>query len=731
MYKHYRIFKKLKIFFISITVSATLCSCFNSTEPNIQKEYGVNANYFIGLKNIKTGHKKEAERFFQLAMKDGTFLTAKKSGLEYAQIGTIQEKIQKYKKLLQLYKNDEEILTAAINEFYTAKEYSLIINYTNKLDITTADNNILRMRFESMFKKNDSRLSKEIYTWYTARDISSEHKTFYTKNILQVPAAEISNIPKNINTNLSNAIKMNNLVYNIITFRITIYNKDYASAAVMIPAIQDIITESLKKRKTIPASIISDLGKASLYSNINWFSSAQFFSKIADQFKNDDNQLSAFYAYFYAGRLFTKGNYYYTRSLNNLKEALEIAPESINFDNALWYFLNIKLSVSAEEVIPALKTYCTQWHDPYYFDDFFDSLSVLLFSTHNWNSFYTIYNIIDGYASDETVAKYAYIAARLAELKYATKSSDKENIKNLYNRTLNSGTDIYYKLMAAAKLNISNSELKTILSSTGRKDNSQNNLETESLLKGYADFGFPEKIYSEWNSLSNYGKANNISLPQAIKLAKFLQACADSNHIKEFYPQALRIASRTILYTDNTIDKSTFRQVYPRDFSQEVSATCKQFSLEEYILYALIRSESFFDADIKSHAGAVGLTQLMGTTAGDISQKMHKTDFDLTDPATNIEFGGYYLSEMIQRLDGSIIRAFFAYNGGLTRVRRWVKNVRIEIGSTKAFPNDLFLETIPYAETREYGRKLTAACCMYAWLYYNKKPATIINEIMK
>ena len=60
-----------------------------------------------------------------------------------------------------------------------------------------------------------------------------------------------------------------------------------------------------------------------------------------------------------------------------------------------------------------------------------------------------------------------------------------------------------------------------------------------------------------------------------------------------------------------------------------------------------------------------------------------------------------------------------------------MKAQKIEFNNIKKLPDDLFLETIPYEETREYGRKLVGSAAMYAWLYYDKEIAEEISEIVK
>jgi soluble lytic murein transglycosylase len=167
------------------------------------------------------------------------------------------------------------------------------------------------------------------------------------------------------------------------------------------------------------------------------------------------------------------------------------------------------------------------------------------------------------------------------------------------------------------------------------------------------------------------------------------------------------------------------RRLYPRPWLAEVATASVSTGLGEYLLYALIRSESLFDASAASSAGAIGLTQLMPTTAADVAKKAGYESFDLGDPVTNLTLGSRYLAEMIRRLDGERLDAFFAYNAGITRVRQW----KAAAASPAPLDADLFLETLPYAETREYGRKVLAAAVVYAGLYYEKNAAQIVREL--
>jgi soluble lytic murein transglycosylase len=119
----------------------------------------------------------------------------------------------------------------------------------------------------------------------------------------------------------------------------------------------------------------------------------------------------------------------------------------------------------------------------------------------------------------------------------------------------------------------------------------------------------------------------------------------------------------------------------------------------------------------------------MEATAADIARKLKMQDYNLEDPDTNILFGAFYLEEMLRRIEDAPVLGFFAYNGGISRVRSWKKSAALEF-SPRKISNDLFLEALPYAETREYGRKLTAASAIYGWLYQNEAPLEIVTNLL-
>lgn len=136
-----------------------------------------------------------------------------------------------------------------------------------------------------------------------------------------------------------------------------------------------------------------------------------------------------------------------------------------------------------------------------------------------------------------------------------------------------------------------------------------------------------------------------------------------------------------------------FPLAYPEMFSRWGATR----QLDTYLLMGVARRESAYNPVVQSSAGARGLMQLMPATAKHVSRKEsipYAGVGDLNDPDTNIALGSAYLRSLLDRYQGNRIAAVAAYNAGPNRVDRWLSNSDL--------PFDLFIEQIPFKETREY-----------------------------
>jgi soluble lytic murein transglycosylase len=154
------------------------------------------------------------------------------------------------------------------------------------------------------------------------------------------------------------------------------------------------------------------------------------------------------------------------------------------------------------------------------------------------------------------------------------------------------------------------------------------------------------------------------------------------------------------------------RLAYPSDYLDLVTAEAEANDFPPLLLLALVRQESFFRPDAESPAGALGLTQVIPSTADEIAAQLAEADFtyvDLFRPNVSLRFGARYLGSQLELFAGDIAAALAAYNGGPGNALRWR-----EIASGDP---DLFLETISFSETRAYVELVLEHYARYRYAY--------------
>ncbi len=714
-------FRRLTLYCIVTFLLISALSCKAAALPESQKKFGKDADYFIGLKLLQEGNENAARNKFKRCMKKGTPLCAQKSAELLCTIGNIQERNAAAENLLKQFPGEDSILIAA-RQFSAAGEINKLIECTTGLDFSTAKNEIIRLRLEAMGKRGDSTYEDEVYNWFTQCPISIDHYQFYRDSYVH---PDFEGAYENPDSELAATFTCTPEQF-AIHYRIESYKRNYSYTTFFSSVLADYFTDGTLKPEP---QLVSDFGKNYLYGSMEFAKNANYFNQLAKTFAGSPAE---FYFWFYAGRYYEKNGMYFNQSKKCFETAMATANSPAQRDNALWYLLNTSLNFSMDSIIESIGEYSREWDDCEYFEDFFEQLVTALLAAGRWNEFGKIYKAIDGFASDLTTAQFAYLYGRLVQEGLAEGTS--EDAIQAFKRACDGGSSVYYKTLAAYRLGIweKPDELERILCAPTSKikNSNTNSLEydkpLETLLCGYASFGFPEKIYPEWQKT----QGQKLSPEVNFYLADFLAKCADDQH-PDYYTQSLRIAARAQRNSTRQITKAELALVYPTFYSDFVTKYCSEYDISEPIIYALIRSESFFDADVLSSAGAVGLTQLMEFTASDIARHFKITDYTLVDPETNIRFGTYYLANLIIRCEDSPLMGFFSYNAGITRVRRWLQSSLTEFGKKKNMPPDLFLETVPFAETREYGRKLISASLAYDWLFDPQNFAQTAENLLK
>lgn len=161
---------------------------------------------------------------------------------------------------------------------------------------------------------------------------------------------------------------------------------------------------------------------------------------------------------------------------------------------------------------------------------------------------------------------------------------------------------------------------------------------------------------------------------------------------------------------------------FPLAYRDAVNDASASTDIEPTLLFAIARQESAFAADARSPAGAMGLMQLMPSTARRTARSIgvKYRYWDLIDPMQNLRLGSRYLHQLLNQFNGNHILAAAAYNAGPERVKEWLSD------KDQGLPYDIWIETIPYRETRGYVQNVLAFSVIYG--YRLGKQITLLPE---
>ena len=278
-----------------------------------------------------------------------------------------------------------------------------------------------------------------------------------------------------------------------------------------------------------------------------------------------------------------------------------------------------------------------------------------------------------------------YWAARAAE-----EHGENDTARTLYTAALPG--DNYFSAMAAARLGerviprleplpVDPAKIETIAA-----------IEAFRRVRELALLGMRELATNEWH----YGYA---LLPEEQRLQAVHLAAR-----WEIYDVAVALATSHGRFNDYTL-------LYPRPYATEVAAAAKLANVDSHLLYGVLRQESLFRADAASSAGAFGIAQLTHSTARETARRWSlpvPNRTDLFDPGVSITLGAARLAELQERFESQLPVALGAYNAGEAAAARWLP--------PRAIDSDVWIENIPYNETRAYVRRVLWHGLVYRWL---------------
>ncbi|WP_304224830.1 flagellar assembly lytic transglycosylase [Gracilinema caldarium] len=703
-----------------------------AADPSSLKELaalGPEAPFYAGLKLFKLGDKERAiaalstgTESLPLWAEQTRYKTLIPLLIETKQTETALDLMKKLGKQAQ-YREQNWYRSLLTETYFAGEQYKEIVNLQKTYTAVSMD---LRERGLVLF----SRLALEPEN----KNILTEIQNFFF-------TGSISDIQRDLFAKIQQAphIYLPQTVVDAIRGRLYIADRSYGDALYYLK-------QALSRNRYLFEAyleLLSDLGKAYQYSGaakegirlfIDWDATIVSGQNTKALITSGDKNEIRFKLFFYAARM-ARQIKAPSDALNYFYKALPLAPDPQQRDACIWYILDTSLETEEKDFAATLESLIPIWFDPSYFDDLLDKICTSYTTNHKWQELLRVFKIIYQKADSPTKARYAYILARAFTESYLSPSEELEFLgfsseskpaaiaERLY--TIAFDTDkasYYYRSLAAAFLG---TKLQVIPGKTDESDE-KNKISTS---------GDEKSLMAYLAGYFTWGCAD-IALPYILEYReqlkpeeiRWLAALFGSSGR---WGEQIQLIYRALLNRkDYTLQRADFELLYPLPFRDLMEPIAKQHRIPLEIFYGLVRSESAFVPDVTSHAGAKGLTQLMLATAKDAAWRIKRAggpDFAITDakdlenPETNLYIGAWYLAYLIERT-GSPLLALASYNGGMTRVRNW-KN------SQSKLVEDLFLETIPITETREYSRKVLGAAAVYGYLYFNMSMEAVFADI--
>jgi tRNA dimethylallyltransferase len=221
--------------------------------------------------------------------------------------------------------------------------------------------------------------------------------------------------------------------------------------------------------------------------------------------------------------------------------------------------------------------------------------------------------------------------------------------------------------------------------------------------------GFFEDARLEVKKLESITRKNLSGVIWLTKLYNDAHAYSDTVRVMQLYKDF-----KTKI-KEKELSNNFWINFYPLAYAKIIHDNAKFFNVDPYFVKGLIRQESLFNAQVQSRAGAIGLMQIMpetGRTLYDNSKNSEPFDSEiLFNPTTNIELGIKYIHQLNKRFNKNRTHILISYNAGPHNLKKWLKRF------SHLDDPDMFIESIPYPETRKYVKKVLRNYGIYKSLY--------------
>jgi soluble lytic murein transglycosylase-like protein len=415
-----------------------------------------------------------------------------------------------------------------------------------------------------------------------------------------------------------------------------------------------------------------------------------------------------------AGRLYRRAKNY-PRALAVLESVAEATRSAEQEDRARYYLLDVLLELDPPDLAARIASESRHWAVPSDFADLFAPRIASLAAARQWRKLAPWYLALQENGPAETRAELAYVLGRaLQDRLLGAATVGGRTAGQLFEEARAVSPAGYYGVAAACRLGELPEPIRSL--AAGERpapaalperlpDASRRAL--GALATGYFDYGLAE---TAWRLV--WARREELGVDVLRDAARGLARMGDwrsSLNLAEYFARR-----RGLVAADLPL-------LYPRPWLADLTRAAADSGVEPWLLAAVVREESYFDPDIVSAAGAVGLAQLMPDTAADVARQLRLEGPDLRDPATSFRMGARHLAGLLRRVDAPA-KALLAYNAGLNRVRGWER-------AAAGLAPDLLVETVPFAESRDYVRKIAVSALMYAWIYEGRDPRETLNGL--
>jgi soluble lytic murein transglycosylase len=180
----------------------------------------------------------------------------------------------------------------------------------------------------------------------------------------------------------------------------------------------------------------------------------------------------------------------------------------------------------------------------------------------------------------------------------------------------------------------------------------------------------------------------------------------------QWYDVSIATATQQRIFDDYAL-------LYPRPYDDDVRRAATAAALPTELVYGVLRQESLYRPDAVSSAGAVGLLQMLPETARRTARRAQHPlprPADLLKPAINVRLGAAHLRELLDQFGGQVPLALAGYNAGPGAALRWLPD--------QAIDTDVWIENIPFNETRNYVQRILWHTVVFSWLGSGQPQAT-------